>query len=216
MPDWIRTPPQTQQSRKFGQPVLSGSVSEQNSWRFWEMAGEIYSRRWTDKNGSAPSDLWIAQIGNLTSDLMMSVCNAMVARCAAGNSWRPDLAEFVALVADARGTALGLKTEDVVAEYWRWRNESYRYDCADEFPWRHPVLYQICTTMRQRGKERQMTVRELEGLAAKLLAKWERHVSEGGQIPPVRKQISAPSHPTGPTPAEQLKAMAAAAKQLKN
>ncbi|WP_286086763.1 hypothetical protein [Enterobacter roggenkampii] len=40
----------------------------------------------------------------------------MVARCKAGNSWPPDLAEFVTLVADISGNALGLRTADVMAE----------------------------------------------------------------------------------------------------
>lgn len=102
-----------------------------------------------------------------------------------------------------------------MSEYHRWRNESYRFDSADQFPWSHPVLYQICTEMRQKGVDGQMTEKELEGFAARQLSKWERHVSEGNAIPPVRKQIAAPRHPSGPTPAEQLKAMALAAKQLK-
>ncbi|HDT4955157.1 TPA: replication protein [Enterobacter kobei] len=173
---------------------------------------EIYSTRWETKNGSAPSGLWIAQIGSLTSAQTTSVCNAMVARCKAGNSWPPDLAEFVTLVADTGGNALGLRTADVMAEYRRWRNESYRYDSSEQFPWRHPVLYQICTEMRRTGVERQMTQTELEALAAMQLAKWEKHVADGYQIPPVRKQIAAPRHAPGPTPAQLLKAQAEAAK----
>ncbi|EPC4330622.1 replication protein P [Enterobacter asburiae] len=173
---------------------------------------EIYSTRWETKNGSAPSGLWIAQIGSLTSAQTTSVCNAMVARCKAGNSWPPDLAEFVTLVADTGGNALGLRTADVMAEYRRWRNESYRYDSSEQFPWRHSVLYQICTEMRRTGVERQMTQSELEVLAAMQLAKWEKHVADGHQIPPVRKQIAAPRHAPGPTPAQLLKAQAEAAK----
>jgi hypothetical protein len=139
----------------------------------------------------------------------------MVARCKAGNSWPPDLAEFVTLVADCGGNALGLKTADVMAEYKRWRNESYRYGSSDQFPWRHPVLYQICTEMRRTGIERRMTEKELEQLAASQLAKWEKHVADGHQIPPVRKQIAAPRHAPGPTPAQLLKAQADAAKLRK-
>ncbi|KAA5936440.1 replication protein [Pantoea sp. Bo_2] len=166
--------------------------------------GEIYSSRWTIKNGSAPSDLWIAQVGNLSSAQMTGICNVMVARCATGNSWPPDLAEFVALVAENSQTALGLKTSDVMSEYWRWRNETYRYGSAEHFPWRHDVLYQICTEMRRTGTERQMTERELEGLAGRLLAKWEKHVNSGFSIPPVRRQLERPRHPAGPTPAQLL------------
>ncbi|MDI3359745.1 replication protein P [Lelliottia sp. V89_10] len=146
---------------------------------------------------------------------MTSVCNAMVSRCAAGNSWPPDLAEFVTLVADCGGNALGLKTADVMAEYKRWRNESYKYGSSEQFPWRHPVLYQICTELRRTGVERRLTEPELEALASKQLAKWERHVADGQQIPPVRKQIAAPRHASGPTPAQLLKAQADAARLRK-
>lgn len=67
--------------------------------------------------------------------------------------------------------------------------------------------------MRQKGVDGQMTEKELEGLAARQLSKWDKHVSEGNAVPPVRKQIAAPRHPSGPTPAQLLKAQADAAKR---
>lgn len=212
MQDWTQTPQQTPLYNERVQHVQNSYELEEKAWKFWELMLEIYSTRWETKNGSAPSDLWIAQIGSLTSAQTRSVCNAMVARCKAGNSWPPDLAEFVTLVADISGNALGLRTADVMAEYKRWRNESYRYDSSEQFPWRHPVLYQICTEMRRSGVERQMTQTELEALAASQLAKWEKHLADGHPIPPVRKQIAAPRHAPGPTPAQLLKAQAEAAK----
>ena len=212
MQDWTQTPQQTPLYNERVQHVQNSYELEEKAWKFWELMLEIYSTRWETKNGSAPSDLWIAQVGSLTSDQTTSVCNAMVARCKAGNSWPPDLAEFVTLVADASGNALGLRTADVMAEYKRWRNESYRYDSSEVFPWHHPVLYQICTEMRRSGVERQMTQTELEALAAMQLAKWEKHVVDGHPIPPVRRQIAAPRHAPGPTPAQLLKAQAEAAK----
>lgn len=212
MQDWTQTPQQTPLYNERVQHVQNSYELEEKAWKFWELMLEIYSTRWETKNGSAPSDLWIAQIGSLTSAQTRSVCNAMVARCKAGNSWPPDLAEFVTLVADISGNALGLRTADVMAEYKRWRNESYRYDSSEQFPWRHPVFYQICTEMRRSGVERQMTQTELEALAASQLAKWEKHLADGHPIPPVRKQIAAPRHAPGPTPAQLLKAQAEAAK----
>lgn len=212
MQDWTQTPQLTPLYNERVQHVQNNYELEEKAWKFWELMLEIYSTRWETKNGSAPSGLWIAQIGSLTSAQTTSVCNAMVARCKAGNSWPPDLAEFVTLVVDTGGNALGLRTADVMVEYRRWRNESYRYDSSEQFPWRHPVLYQICTEMRRTGVERQMTQGELEALAAMQLAKWEKHVADGHQIPPVRKQIAAPRHAPGPTPAQLLKAQAEAAK----
>lgn len=213
MQHWIQNPQQTQPYSEHTQHALHSSALEERAWKFWVLMLEIYSTRWETKNGSAPSDLWIAQIGSLTSDQTTSVCNALVARCKAGNSWPPDLADFVTIVADTCGSALGLKVADVMDEYWRWRKESFRYDSSESFPWRQPVLYQICTEMRRQGTERQMTSGELEVLAAQQLAKWEKHVADGHRVPPVRKQIAAPRHPSGPTPAQILKAKAEAARQ---
>lgn len=93
---------------------------------------------------------------------------------------------------------------DVMAAYKRWRNESYRYACSEQCPWRQPVLYQICTELRRAGVERQMTQPELERHAASQLAKWEKHLAEEKPIHSVRKQIAAPRHPSGPTPAQIL------------
>ncbi|WP_297200454.1 replication protein P [uncultured Pluralibacter sp.] len=145
--------------------------------------GRIYGQQWIAKNGSVPDKLWTAQIRHLTSEQLEKICSALVSRCAEGNFWPPSLAEFVALAAESGGGLLGLTTSDIIAEYRRWRNESYRYDCAEKFPWQHPVLYQICTEMRRKGIERQMTEAELERLAGRLLAKWEKHLKSGKPIP---------------------------------
>lgn len=155
MQDWTQAPQQTLLYNERVRHVQSNYEHEEKAWKFWELMLEIYSTRWETKNGSAPSDLWIAQVGSLTSDQTTSVCNAMVARCKAGNSWPPDLAEFVTLVADASGNALGLRTADVMAEYKRWRNESYRYDSSEVFPWHHQSYIrfaQKCDAREWKGK----------------------------------------------------------------
>lgn len=36
------------------------------------------------------------------------------------------------------------------------------------------------------------------------LAKWTKHVGNGFSIPPVRRQLAAPRHPAGPTPAQLM------------
>ncbi len=40
-------------------------------------------------------------------------------------------------------------------------------------------------------------------LAEKLLTKWTKHVSNGLSVP-IRRQLAAPRHPAGPTPAQLL------------
>lgn len=138
----------------------------------------------------------------MTSDQLQRVCNACIARCRTGNHWPPDFAEFVALVAECGGGVLGLSVDDVLAENKRWRNEFYRYNCAEEFPWRHPVLYQICIALKRKGIDYKFTEKELREQAGRELAYWEKRAEGGMPIPPVRRQLAAPKAPPGPTPAQ--------------
>lgn len=170
----------------------------------WEAMIEIYTDRWITKNGAEPSPAWAAAIGHLTNDQISKVIAGCLNRCAAGNSWPPDLADFISLVAECGANPFGLNTDDVMAEYKRWRNESYRYSSSTEFPWRQPVLYHICIEMRRAGVEKRMTAGELERLAERLLNKWVKHVAHGMSIPPIRRQLAAPKHTGGPTPAQQM------------
>lgn len=178
--------------------------AEDTAWRLWEVMAEIYSNRWTQKNGTEPSIMWIAQIGSMTERQITLVCNQCMERCAAGNSWPPDLAEFVSLVSESGANPFNLTSETVMAEYKRWRNESYRYSGSDKYPWPQPVLYHICIEMRRTGVDRRMTENELQRLAEKLLTKWTKHVQNGFSIPPVVRQLAGPKAPAGPTPAQLL------------
>ncbi|XTZ40040.1 replication protein P [Salmonella enterica] len=166
--------------------------------------GEIYSNRWTQKNGAAPTKRWIAQIGAMSERQIMLVCQQCMERCRAGETWPPDLAEFVALISESGANPFGLTADAVMAEYRKWRNESWRYSGSDKYPWSQPVLYHICIEMRRSGVERQMTEGELKRLAERLLAKWAKNISHGLSVPPVRRQLAAPAHPSGPTPAQLL------------
>ncbi|SRY48537.1 putative phage replication protein [Escherichia coli] len=133
------------------------------------------------------------------------VCRQCMDRCRAGETWPPDLAEFVALISESGANPFGLTVDNVMEEYRRWRNESWRYDGSDKYPWSQPVLYHICLEMRAKGIERQMTEGELKRLAERQLAKWAKHVGDGFSVPPVRRQLVAPKRPSGPTPIELLK-----------
>ena len=132
---------------------------------------------------------WEAAIGSLTRSQIEAVGAACVARCRRGNDWPPDLAEFLKLAGDAGINAFGLTTADVMAEFWNWRKESYRYESSEGYPWRHPVLYQICIDMRRSGTEGRLNAIELEKLAARLLMKWEKSVELGLSVPEIRAQI---------------------------
>ncbi|MEQ6280832.1 replication protein P [Kluyvera huaxiensis] len=166
--------------------------------------GEIFSNRWIQKNGEEPSELWMAQIGTMSEAQIALVCSQCMERCALGHTWPPDLAEFVSLVSSSGANPFNLTSDAVLTEYRLWRNESYRYSGSDKYPWKQDVLYHICIEMRRTGVERSLTEGELKKLADKLLTKWTKHLANGFSIPPIRRQLAAPSHPSGPTPAQIL------------
>lgn len=175
-------------------------------WTLWETMGGIFSNKWTSKNGLTPTDLWIAQVNALSDEQLARICSLCAERCAEGKTWPPDLAEFMSLATECGANPFGLNLADVMAEYKRWRNESYRYSSSTEFPWRQPVLYHICIEMRRAGVEKRMTAGELERLAERLLTKWVKNVTNGMSIPPIRRQLAAPKNPGGPTPAQEMHA----------
>ena len=110
----------------------------------------------------------------------------------------------IALVCRQCMERFNLTSDAVLTEYRLWRNESYRYSGSDKYPWKQDVLYHICIEMRRTGVERSLTEGELKKLADKLLTKWTKHLANGFSIPPIRRQLAAPSHPSGPTPAQIL------------
>lgn len=102
------------------------------------------------------------------------------------------------------GGVLGVTVDQVIAEYWDWRNRSFEFSSSEQFPWSQPVMYHICTELRYRSTERQLTHSELTREAGALLDMWDKRVTEGKPVPPVRRAISAPKADRGPTPAELL------------
>jgi Replication protein P. len=103
-------------------------------------------------------------------------------------------------------SALGVSVDDVMSEYWKWQKMVFRYTSSEKYPWTKDVLYHICIELRHRSTEGQLSRQELEREAVKVLDMWEKRVLSGKPIPPVRRALAAPATPTGPTPAELLKA----------
>lgn len=117
----------------------------------------------------------------------------------------PSPGQFVAWCKQS-GVVLGITVDQVLAEYWDWRNRSFEFTSSEQFPWSQPVMYHICVELRHRSIERQLTHGELAREAGELLDMWEKRVSEGKPVPPVRRAIAAPAADRGPTPIQLLKA----------
>ncbi|QDE45336.1 phage replication protein [Citrobacter sp. CF971] len=115
----------------------------------------------------------------------------------------PSPGQFVAWCKQSGGV-LNITVENVIAEYWDWRNRSFEFTSSEQFPWSQPVMYHVCVELRHRSTERQLTHSELGREASDLLDMWERRVIDGKPIPPVRRAIAAPSADLGPTPAQLL------------
>jgi hypothetical protein len=104
----------------------------------------------------------------------------------------PSPGQFVAWCKQSGG-ALGITVDQVIAEYWDWRNRSFEFTSSEQFPWSQPVMYHICVELRHRSTERQLTHGELAREAGDLLDMWEKRVTEGKPVPPVRRAIAAPA-----------------------
>ncbi|QMA48694.1 phage replication protein [Citrobacter freundii] len=117
----------------------------------------------------------------------------------------PSPGQFVAWCKQSGGV-LNITVENVIAEYWDWRNRSFEFTSSEQFPWSQPVMYHVCVELRHRSTERQLTHSELGREASDLLDMWERRVIDGKPIPPVRRAIAAPAADLGPTPAQILMA----------
>ncbi len=117
----------------------------------------------------------------------------------------PSPGQFVAWCKQSGG-ALGITVDQVIAEYWDWRNHSFEFTSSEQFPWSQAVMYHICVDLRHRITERQLTHRELSREAGDLLNMWEMRVTEGKPVPPIRRAIATPSVEHGPTPIQLLKA----------
>lgn len=117
----------------------------------------------------------------------------------------PSPGQFVAWCKQSGG-ALGITVDQVITEYWDWRNRSFEFTSSEHFPWSQPVMYHICVELRHRSTERQLTHGELAREAGDLLDMWERRVTEGKPVPPVRLAIAAPAAEHGPTPIQLLQA----------
>ncbi|MEH4036295.1 replication protein P [Escherichia coli] len=117
----------------------------------------------------------------------------------------PSPGQFVAWCKQSGG-ALGITVDQVITEYWDWRNRSFEFTSSEHFPWSQPVMYHICVELRHRSTERQLTHGELAREAGDLLDMWERRVTEGKPVPPVRRAIAAPAAEHGQTPIQLLQA----------
>ncbi|MCT4701189.1 replication protein P [Enterobacteriaceae bacterium H20N1] len=140
----------------------------------------------------------------MTANHLSEVCSRLVEQCSAGNTWPPDLSEFIALASQCAGGTFGLSMADVTAEYARWKSEGWRFSSSEEFPWKHPVLYHICVEMRRECVERKLSQQEMDKLAALKLTRWEKKVAAGYSIPPIRRKIEAKAAAGAPTPAQKL------------
>lgn len=117
----------------------------------------------------------------------------------------PSPGQFVAWCKQSGG-ALGITVDQVLAEYWDWRNRAFEFTSSEQFPWSQPAMYHICVELRHRSTERQLTHGELVREAGDLLDMWEKRVTDGKPVPPVRRAIAAPTTDRGPTPIQLLKA----------
>ncbi|MCR0998681.1 replication protein P [Serratia rubidaea] len=144
---------------------------------------EIYSDRWTAKNGRAPSLLWKQAITALTDKQIQQAIAACVQRCWDGNSYAPDLADFMSIVSHSSANAFGITAEDVMDEFRKYNRDRCLHSCPETYPWKQDVLYWIVCDLRREMIQKNLSEIELERRASKHLKRWAEKIQAGGTVP---------------------------------
>lgn len=100
-----------------------------------------------------------------------------------GNSYAPDLTDFLALVHSASSKELGMPFEDVKAEFKRYCRDRGYYDSAELFPWTNRIIYWICTAARQRMVRYNQSDVEVDKSLRKEISDWASKIAAGEQVP---------------------------------
>ena len=161
----------------------------------------------TDDDIRVAKQQWIAAFAEsgISSREQLSA-GMQKARSSQSPFW-PSPGQFISWCRDGSG-ALGVRVDDIMSEYWRWRKLVFRYPTSEQFPWRdkNPLYYHVCLELRRRGTDGQLSEKELIRAAGDILHDWEKRALSGKPVPPIRRALSAPKVAAGPTPAEMLMA----------
>lgn len=177
------------QSKQFTQqqPGCESSTDSQaldRTIRIWDRMVELYSDKWTRRNGLTPPSLWINAIGKLSDAQIKSGIGECMRQCLVeGNKFAPDLSDFLAYVSSSTKHGLGIDVDEVMQEFNAYCKNRSRYSCAETYPWKHPVFYWICCDLRSEMIQKNLTSGELEKLAKKKLNAWGAKVQAGESIP---------------------------------
>lgn len=182
-------------ARKSKMPINQNS--EDLSWDLWVTMGEIYSDRWVAKNGTEPSSLWIQAIGSLSDHQLARIGDCCIQRCIDGNPWAPDLAEFMSMIGETQESPFGITIEKLQDEFKRYCRERGYYDSAELFPWVEPkpLMYWICTAVRQRMVRYNLSEADVEKALRKELHVWTAKIAAGEQVPVPATRIENKTRP---------------------
>ncbi|WP_265578417.1 replication protein P [Rouxiella badensis] len=114
-----------------------------------------------------------------------------------GNSYAPDLTDFLALVHSASSKEDGISFDDVKAEFKRYCRDRGYYDSAELFPWAEPkpLMYWICTAARQRMVRYNQNDVEVDKSLRKEISDWAAKIAAGEQVPAPATRIENKTRP---------------------
>ena len=95
--------------------------------------GELYTTKWTKRNGSVASDLWLEAISTLSDHQIKSGIDKCKERIFSGNAWAPDLSEFLAMIhghtdVDFHGAFLRCLAKEPEGRIEKWVFENAGYN----------------------------------------------------------------------------------------
>ena len=182
--------PTSHQSKQWQGSFEQREDPNRRSIKFWQEMMGLYSDRWQAKNGRAPSSRWNQAITALTDQQLQGVVDQCITRCCEGNTFAPDLAEFMAMASESAGNPFGLEVADVMSEFSRYNRNRLCYSCAETFPWRQPVLFWIVCDLRREMYQRNLSEMEVEKRADVHLKAWAEKIRQGETVPEPKPLLS--------------------------
>jgi len=133
---------------------------------FWQRMVELYTDKWTSKNGLMPSNLWIEALNSLSNDDIKSGLGLCKDRIFQGNEWPVDLSGFLALV-------YGTDKTEISKAFQRFQNGKEKPRNDIEFNVKREVGY-MC---------KQLTYEKSENLYIKTYLKFLEMQRRGEPMP---------------------------------
>lgn len=101
------------------------------------------------------------------------------------------------MIGETQDSPYGLSLDKIKDEFKRYCRERGYYDSAELFPWSEPkpLMYWICTSVRQRMVRYNLSEADVDKALLKELQQWAAKIAAGEQVPVPATRIENKTRP---------------------